>query len=208
MKAGSDKILVWDIPTRVFHWTLVLCFAAAWLTAESERWRLVHVTAGYTMVGLVGFRLVWGFIGTRYARFRSFVTGPVDVIAYVKSTLTKNPKHYVGHNPLGSIAVLLLLFLIMGLGLTGYVLYNDLTWFKAEDVHELLANTMLLLVIIHVCGVILSSWLHRENLVRAMVTGCKLSDKREGIQSHWMVLGIFIISSCLLFWIYQFVFIR
>jgi cytochrome b561 len=96
----------------------------------------------------------------------------------------------------------------MGLGLTGYVLYNDLTWFKAEDVHEVLANTMLLLVIIHVCGVILSSWLHRENLVRAMVTGCKLGDKREGIQSHWMVLGIFIISSCLLFWMYQFVFIR
>lgn len=208
MKASSDKILVWDIPTRVFHWTLVLCFAVAWLSAESERWRLVHVTAGYTMVGLVGFRLVWGFIGTRYARFRSFVTGPVPVIEYVKSAMAKKPKNYVGHNPLGAMAVSLLLFLIMGLGLTGYVLYNDLPWFKAEDVHEVLANTMLLVVIIHVCGVILSSWLHRENLVRAMVTGYKLGDKREGIQSHWMVLGIFIISSCLLFWMYQFVFIR
>jgi cytochrome b len=208
MKAGSDKILVWDIPTRVFHWTLVLCFATAWLSAESERWRLVHVTAGYTMVGLVGFRLVWGFIGTRYARFRSFVTGPVPVIAYVKSAIAKKPKHYVGHNPLGAMAVLLLLFLIMGLGLTGYVLYNDLPWFKAEDVHEVLANTMLLVVIIHVCGVILSSWLHRENLVRAMVTGYKLGDKRESIQNDWMALGIFIILSYLLFWMYQFVFIQ
>jgi cytochrome b len=208
MKAGGDKILVWDIPTRVFHWTLVLCFAATWLSAESERWRLVHVTTGYTMVGLVGFRLVWGFIGTRYARFRSFVTGPVPVIAYVKSAIKKQPKHYVGHNPLGAIAVLLLLFLIMALGLTGYVLYNDLSWFKAEEVHEVAANLMLLVVVIHICGVVLSSWLHHENLVRAMVTGYKLGDTREGIQSHWMALGIFIILSYLLFWMYQFVFIR
>lgn len=208
MKAGNGKILVWDFPTRVFHWTLVLCFAAAWLSAESERWRLVHVTAGYTMVGLVGFRLVWGFIGTRYARFRSFVTGPVPVVAYVKSAITKSSKHYVGHNPLGAMAILFMLFLIMGLGLTGYVLYNDLTWFKAENVHEVLANIMFLVVMIHVCGVISSSWLHRENLVRAMMTGYKLGDKRDGIQGHWMTLGIFIILSSLLFWLYQFVFIR
>ena len=185
----------------------MLCFAAAWLSAESERWRLVHVTAGYTMVGLVGFRLIWGFVGTRYARFRSFITGPAPVIEYVKSAIKKQPKHYVGHNPLGAIAVLLLLFLIMGLGVTGYVLYNDLSWFKAEEVHEVAANLMLLVVVIHICGVILSSWLHHENLVRAMVTGYKLGVVKDGIRGSWVALGIIIILSYLLFWVYQFVFI-
>ena len=69
-------VLVWDAPTRVGHWLIALSFAGAWLTAESERWRLVHVTLGYTLAALVVFRLVWGLVGTRHARFASFVRGP------------------------------------------------------------------------------------------------------------------------------------
>lgn len=205
MNPDDDKILVWDFPTRVFHWTLVLCFAAAWLSTESERWRLVHVTAGYTMVGLVCFRMAWGFWGTRYARFSSFVTGPGPVIDYVKSIIKKQPKHFVGHNPLGAIAVLLLLLLILGLGLTGHVSYNDLSWFKAEGVHEVFANTMLLVVLAHVCGVVVSSRLHRENLLQAMVTGYKLGFKADDAKRVWMGLGVAIFLCTIAFWVFQFV---
>ena len=73
---AGRRVLVWDAPVRVFHWLMVLSFAGAYLTAESERWRLLHVTLGYTMAGLVVFRMLWGLVGTRHARFASFVRGP------------------------------------------------------------------------------------------------------------------------------------
>ena len=105
----SEHILVWDAPTRVFHWLLAASFAGAFLTADSERWRDIHVLLGYTFAGLIGFRLVWGLIGTRYARFRSFLFRPRELFEYLRSLLTRSPRHYLGHNPAGSIAVLLLL---------------------------------------------------------------------------------------------------
>src|SRR6516162_5168079 len=82
--SGIRRVLVWDAPVRVFHWLMVFSFAGAYLTAESERWRLVHVTLGYTMVGLVAFRIVWGLVGTRYARFSNFVRGPAAIANYVR----------------------------------------------------------------------------------------------------------------------------
>ena len=204
MNTGRSKILVWDFPTRVFHWTLVLCFAAAWLSAESERWRLVHVTAGYTMAGLVTFRLVWGMVGSRYARFNSFITGPAKLVSYIRAAIERQPEHYVGHNPVGALAVLALLFLIAGLTLTGYVLYNDLSWFKAEAAHDILANGMLGIVFLHISGVIFSSWLHQENLVRAMVTGYKLGLKSQSISKNRIIVGVLVSLSCILFLVWQF----
>ena len=100
----KSKLLVWDVPTRVFHWLLALSFAGAFVTAESERYRDVHVALGYTVLGLVAFRLVWGLIGTRYARFWSFAYGPRSVLTYVKSLFTRSPQHHLGHNPAGSWA--------------------------------------------------------------------------------------------------------
>ena len=97
-----SSTLVWDLPVRLFHWLLVLCFAGAWLTAESEHWRLVHVTLGYTMAALVAFRIVWGLLGTRYARFSSFVRGPSAVLAYLRSLSGPKPEHHTGHNPAGA----------------------------------------------------------------------------------------------------------
>jgi cytochrome b len=85
------KVLVWDAPVRVFHWLMVLSFAGAYLTAESERWRIVHVTLGYTMVGLVAFRVVWGLVGTRYARFSSFVRGPAAIARYLRGLIRVGP---------------------------------------------------------------------------------------------------------------------
>src|SRR6476619_3658006 len=87
--ADQRGILVWDAPVRVFHWLMVLAFAGAYLSAESERWRLLHVTLGYTMAGLVAFRIVWGLVGTRHARFSRFVRGPAAVAGYVRGLIQR-----------------------------------------------------------------------------------------------------------------------
>ncbi len=136
---------------------MVLCFIGAWLSAESERWRLFHVSFGYTMVGLVAFRLIWGLAGTRYARFSEFIAGPTKVVSYVTSVLHAKPIHYVGHNPIGALAIVMILFLVAGIGLTGYVTYNELDWFKADHIHEFLSEALMLIVVIHIGGVVISS---------------------------------------------------
>ena len=169
----KSKVFVWDIPTRFFHWLLALSFAGAFVTAESERYRDVHVMLGYMVLGLVAFRLIWGFIGTRYARFWSFAYGPRSVLTYVKSLLTRSPQHYLGHNPAGSWAIYALLALSLLAGASGYAAYNDIGGHWMEDMHEALANLLLGLVFVHIAGVLVGSVLHRENLVRAMVTGYK-----------------------------------
>ena len=167
------KVLVWDLPTRAFHWLLALSFAGAFLTAESERYRDIHVALGYTVLALVGFRLVWGLVGTRYARFRSFAFGPRRVLTYVNSLVSGAPQHYVGHNPVGSWGIYALLALSLLAGASGYATYNEIGAHAAEEVHEALANALLFVVLVHVAGVLVSSLLHRENLVRAMLTGYK-----------------------------------
>src|SRR4030065_2149233 len=107
----SQRIFVWGVPARVFHWLLVLSFAGAFLTSESERYRDIHVVLGYTLPGLIAFRLLWGFFGARYAQFRAFLFKPGEIVAYVQSLLKGKPAHYVGHNPAGSVAIWLLLAL-------------------------------------------------------------------------------------------------
>lgn len=179
----AERILVWDLPVRVFHWLLVASFAGAYLTAESESWRLVHVVLGYTVAALIAFRLFWGFAGSRYARFAEFVKGPSAVVAYAKSLLARRPAHYVGHNPAGAVAIVALLVLGALVTLSGYATYNELAGEWLEEVHEALANAMLAIVFVHIAGVVIGSIAHRENLVRAMITGRKRGSLSEGIRS-------------------------
>lgn len=200
MRSSGRSILVWDAPVRVFHWLMVLSFAGAWLTAESERLRLVHVSLGYTMAGLVAFRLVWGFIGTRHARFASFVRGPAAVKRYLRSILSRHPESHVGHNPAGSLAIVALLALTLVLTASGWANYNEFGGNLMEDLHEVLANGMLLLVGVHVAAVILSSWLHRENLVRSMVTGHKSGRPQDAIRSAWRTVAVLMVAGVLGFW--------
>ena len=115
----SQRILVWDVPTRVFHWLLAVSFAGAFLTAESERYRDIHVVLGYTLLGLIAFRLVWGFVGSRYAQFRSFLFKPARDRRLCGFLLKAKPAHYVGHNPAGSVSVFLLLALGIAVGTSG-----------------------------------------------------------------------------------------
>lgn len=195
------KILVWDFPTRAFHWLLALSFAGAFLTAESERYRDVHVTLGYTMLGLVAFRLVWGLVGTRYARFWSFAFGPRSVLTYLKSLLTRSPQHYVGHNPAGSWAIYALLTLIVLAGASGWATYEDLGGHAMEEVHEAFANLLLAVVALHVAGVAVSSLVHGENLVRSMVTGYKSGEPAAGVRYRHRAIGAALVAAVAVFWI-------
>ncbi len=172
--AGKIRtVKVWDILVRLFHWSFAGSFALAWVTAESERFRDVHVIAGYTMLGLVAFRILWGFIGPRHARFSDFVRGPGAVWRYLRSLATPRPEHHVGHNPAGALAIVLLLGLALAAIASGWAAYNDLGGEWLEEAHEVLAGAMLAVVGVHVAGVAFSSWLHGENLVAAMLTGRK-----------------------------------
>jgi cytochrome b len=200
MTNEKTKILVWDAPVRVFHWLMVLSFAGAYLTAESERWRLVHVSLGYTLGGLVAFRVLWGLLGTRYARFASFVRGPSAVMRYLSSIARGQPEHHVGHNPAGALAIVLLLLLSVATVVSGWANYNDLGGHWLEELHEVAANFMLAVVGVHVAGVVLASWLHRENLVRAMLTGRKEGAPNQGIRWTWWPLALVLLAAVLGFW--------
>lgn len=201
--AASRDILVWDAPVRIFHWLMVLCFAGAYLTAETDSLRLVHVTLGYTMAGLVGFRLVWGIVGSRYARFSNFIRGPAAVIRYLRSLISGHPERFVGHNPAGAVAIIALLGATLLLVATGWANYNDIGGDLTEELHEGVANAMLALVVIHVAAVLASSWLHRENLVGAMLHGHKAGAPAEGIRTSWRTLAAVLLAVVLAFWWWQ-----
>lgn len=194
------RILVWDVPTRVFHWLLVASFAVAFLTAESERTRDIHVLSGYILLGLLGFRVLWGFIGTRYARFGSFLFGPGEVVAYVKSLVKRNPVHYVGHNPAGSVAIWLLLALGFASGVSGVLVYQELGGDVLEELHDAVSYAMLAVVAVHVLGVLVSSVMHRENLVRSMITGYKPDGQDTGIKRSYAWLGVIMLVVVVAFW--------
>ena len=197
----NQRILVWDVPTRVFHWLLALSFGGAFLTAESERYRDIHVVLGYTLLGLIAFRLLWGFFGTRYARFRSFLFKPGEIVAYVSSLLKRKPAHYVGHNPAGSVAIWLLLLLGTLSGVTGVVLFQDMGGDTVEELHAVVSNAMLAAVLIHIAGVVVSSLMHRENLARAMITGSKQAKPDQGIKRSYAWLGVIMLIVVVAFWI-------
>jgi len=187
------NILVWDWPVRLGHWLMVGGFILAWLTSESETWRLVHAFSGSVVIAVALFRLPWGFIGSRYARFVDFVRGPGSVIDYVRSLIRLEPDHHTGHNPAGGWAIMLLLGLGIATGVVGWAMYNELGGEWLEDLHEGLAATMLTVVFIHVAGVISGSLLHGENLVRAMITGHKQGSPEEAIPSARPLAAIFLL---------------
>ena len=108
----NTTVKVWDWPVRVFHWTLAASVLGAFVTGENEDFERLHQTLGWVAAGLIAFRVVWGLIGTRYARFREFVRGPAQVWAYVKSVRSGQAQHFVGHNPVGAIAVIVLMVLV------------------------------------------------------------------------------------------------
>ena len=198
---SEERIKVWDIAVRIFHWSLVVLYVVSYLTGEDES--ALHNYAGYGVLGLIVFRMVWGVVGTRHARFTDFIYGPGKTIAYAKSMLSRQPIHYLGHNPLGgwmAVALLVTLFITCWSGMeyigskgegplaadTGMVIsvaqanddenedeeHEEGDEFW-EEVHEVFANLTLFLVILHIVGVLAASLVHRENLAKSMVNGYK-----------------------------------
>jgi cytochrome b len=182
---------------------MVVCFAGAYLTSESETWRLLHVTLGYTMAGLVVFRIVWGFVGTRHARFSSFIRGPKAVVRYLRTLLSRQPEHHTGHNPAGALAIVGMLALTASIAATGWATYNDMAGEWVAELHEGVSTAMLVLVGLHLAAVVVSGWLHKENLARAMLSGRKVATPGEGIRSPWWIVAVLLLSAVLGFWYLQ-----
>ncbi len=181
-----STVKAWDPLVRVFHWSLVFFFLLAFVTEDD--WMNLHVWAGYGVAMLIGFRLLWGIIGTRHARFLSFVKPLPTALRHLKDMLLLKPRHYLGHNPVAAVMVVTLLVSISLVAFSGMILIAaegqgplSGTFFAAidgeamEEVHEFFANFTLLLVFTHVAGVGISSLLEGENLVKAMITGRKKS---------------------------------
>lgn len=189
-----QKILVWDWPVRLGHWLMAGGFILAWLTGDSETFRLVHVVAGATVLAVASFRLPWGFIGSRYARFVDFVRGPTALKTYFGQLIRLEAPHHVGHNPAGGWAIMLLLALGILTGLAGWAIYDDIGGHLLEELHEGLATAMLTVVCIHLIGVLSGSLLHGENLVRTMITGQKLGAPEQAIPSARPVAAMLLIG--------------
>ncbi len=199
-------LLIWDLPTRLFHWLFAASFAGAWLTAESDAWLGVHIGLGYLMLGLIGFRLVWGFAGGHYARFAHFRFSPQQGMQYLTQTLKHQAARHLGHNPAGSQAVYLLLALGLAVGLSGLFVQGGEEQHGAaatllgydlghaiKEVHEVIATLMLLLVFGHIAGVVLESRVHRENLARSMVTGFKQGPEDAPVSRPYRLIGVLVL---------------
>ncbi|MDD5030403.1 MAG: cytochrome b/b6 domain-containing protein [Rhodoferax sp.] len=195
----KQTILVWDAPTRLFHWLMVLCFAGAWLTAEGSRLLGVHLTLGYTMVALVAWRVLWGVIGTRYARFASFVRGPQAVLQHFRDLLSPAASHPVGHNPLGAVSIMLMLALTLLIVASGWVYFSGGPRLLKE-LHEASASLMLAVVGVHIAGVVFASLMQQENLARSMVNGRKQGKLTDAIRWNWWPVAVLLLGAVLSFW--------
>lgn len=207
---GKQEVMVWDPLVRLFHWALVVAFFVAYLTEDDLM--TIHAWAGYVVLGLVAIRVVWGFIGTRHARFSDFIRPPGVVLAHVRETLLFRAPRYLGHNPAGGLMIAIMLIVLTLTCVSGLVIYgagehragplaplfageaafiaearangdeddhrgrggDEPFWVEAlEEIHEFLADVMILLIAVHIAGVLFESLLFRENLIRSMINGRK-----------------------------------
>lgn len=196
-------VKVWDPLVRIGHWILVAAFALAFVTEGDPRW--LHVWSGYVIAAYLSVRVFWGLAGTHHARFTSFLTGPLTGLAYLRDLVLGRSRRYLGHSPAGGLMVMALLVVLTGTAATGMAYYartegqgplsglvmlapatasDPATALRErkrasrdlKEIHETLANLTLLLIALHVAGVALASFRHRENLPRAMITGRKRTE--------------------------------
>jgi cytochrome b len=196
----ATERLIWDLPTRVFHWAFAGSFLGAYVLAEQDGLRSLHVMFGYTVAGLIAFRLLWGVIGSTHSRFRDFAYAPTEAIRYLRDLAAGRARDYDGHNPAGSWAIYGLLALAAATAMTGWLHYNEIGGEASEELHEMLANAWLVLVAVHVAGVIVGSLAHRRNLVATMITGRRAAvDDVPAARPRW-VMGSALTAAVLGFW--------
>ena len=218
--AGASGRLVWDLPVRVIHWSLLLCVVGAWLTREIEGdWFAWHTRFGYAVLLLVATRLLWGFVGTRHARFANFVRGPSTILRYVRGDSASAPSAPVGHNPLGALMVLALLGLLLVQAVTGlfanaqimetgplFGYVSSTTSDQLTTVHKQVFDLIVAAVFLHVAAALFYLWVKHDNLILPMLTGRKGLDRvpaGEEIRSSRtaVAVAILIALGAVLYWI-------
>lgn len=186
--SGNQTMPVWDRFLRFFHWSLVLCFVTAFLSGERHA-SMLHELVGYMLCLLLVARIYWGFKGGRYSRFASFLFPIRETLDYARAMFKGNPGHYFGHNPAGALMVfmlfgMLLLIFVSGTLSLGTIDFDgplaflanrvsDETSYAFRHLHHFLTHAALVLVGLHLLGVLVGSIQHKENLVKAMITGQK-----------------------------------
>lgn len=196
---AMERKLIYDLPTRVFHWTFAGLFVAAFTIAKtiddeaaSFSW---HMLVGLTIGLVVLLRILWGFAGTKHARFTDFVLSPGAAVRYFGGILTGHKRRWAGHNPASSWAALIMMGLALGLGLTGWLMASGGNPEAIEDVHELLANSFLILVVLHIAGVALHTLRHNEMIGLSMIDGRKAQvPDSEAISSPRSVFALLFIA--------------
>lgn len=200
-----EKRLIWDFPTRLFHWLLVACILAQYLTAEVFDAIDWHFKIGYFTLGLILFRLLWGFIGTTYARFSQFLAGPSKVLSYAKTVTAPNSPEYAGHNPMGGWMVIALLALVALQGISGLFINDDIInagpYYNAvsettrdimNTVHHTAFNVLLAAIVLHIAAVIFYTRYKKQLLVPAMLHGKKITNQ-PGITSSRLLLALILV---------------
>ena len=151
-------MLVWDSPLYVSHWILALCFVGAILTQESEQFRLVHVTLGYTMLGIVAFRVIWGLVGSKYARFSTIKPRFLKVRQNIKAILSGEREALIGLNAIGFLAAYVLMFLVLIVSATGYLTFNEIGPEIIRELHELVGNALIAVVVVRVGSILFNAF--------------------------------------------------
>lgn len=213
---NEKAVKVWDAPVRLFHWALVLLFAFMFFTGKMKgNWMDWHMPAGYAILALIVFRIVWGFVGSTYARFGSFLSGPARCIAYAKALVTGGPAHSAGHNPLGGWMVLILLVSLLVQVVTGMLGNDDISIEgplakfvskalsdRMTTIHFWNFNLLLVLCGLHIAAVLFHWLVKKENLIGAMFTGVKRlpEDAAREVSaarfaSSWLALVLLVVAA-------------
>ena len=192
-------VRVWDLPVRLFHWLLVLSILGSFISANlGGNWMEWHQKIGFFVLGLILFRVAWGFAGNHYARFSTFVRKPSVVIAYAKSLLKPESKSFASHNPLGALSVVALLACLALQAVTGLFSNDDITIEgpyasmvskavsdQITSLHKLNSDLLMVLMVLHLAAIIFYTVYKKEKLIKAMITGDKV--KNSGIDGHFEI---------------------
>lgn len=208
-----EKRLVWDLPLRLFHWLLVLSITGSYVTAElGFEWTQVHFYLGYFTLGLVAFRIIWGFIGPKHARFSSFVRGPSQLVAYLRTLTKRDSRPVVGHNPGGAWMIVIMLIMVGGQAVSGLFVTDDIAWSgpynpavspevagKMAWFHHLNFDVLIWVVGLHVLAITFYWIYKRQNLLGPMLTGRKAADltpANEAIGSSQLLKALIVAALC------------
>ena len=191
-ETAMPRVLIWDLPTRIFHWLLTIGFfvsAAISVTADEDSPLFsAHMIPGIVLGVMVVLRIVWGFVGTRHARFTSFLFSPVSLMRYAFGALNGSEPRSIGHNAGSSYAIFAMLGLVLATAVTGLMISNGNE--AAEELHEVASYLLMAVVAVHIVGVVWYSFRHKENITFSMLTGHKEASADEAIRSSHPILGI------------------